>query len=193
MPEPSPIILPPSVAPRGSARWASIVGALAFGRHYLEMVLAMGLGMLVLAWPLDAALELGGAHPESWGESAPELSLLAMGVTMTVPMAAWMRVRGHGWQATAEMSAAMLIPTVAAMAAVATDFISDLDAVYAGEHTAMFLAMFLAMLWRRSEYACAQPAPSGANPRDLSSSGTCAASRDVTVGFPARQQATERG
>lgn len=109
---------------------------------------------------------------------------------MTVPMVAWMRVRGHGWQAIAEMGAAMLIPTVAAMAAVATDFTSDLDALYAGEHTAMLAAMLLAMLWRRSEYAHAHPTPSGANPRDLSSSGTRA---DVTVGFPAGHKATERG
>lgn len=60
---PSPIILPPSVAHRRRARWASIAGALAFGRHYLEMVLAMGLGMLVLAWPLDAALGSGVRIP----------------------------------------------------------------------------------------------------------------------------------
>jgi hypothetical protein len=46
------------------------------------------------------------------------MMLLSMGLTMTVPMVAWMRYRGHAWRPTNEMAASMLIPTVVTMALV---------------------------------------------------------------------------
>lgn len=39
--------------------------------------------------------------------------LLGMALTMTVPMVAWMRYRGHGWAASNEMAASMFIPSFA--------------------------------------------------------------------------------
>ena len=39
-----------------------------------------------------------------------------MAFTMTVPMVAWMRYRGHSWQPTLEMAASMVIPTLIAIA-----------------------------------------------------------------------------
>jgi hypothetical protein len=87
-----------------------------FIRHYVEMVVAMFAGMVVLGVPAGWAL---GAVGSSWSEltdNAPSLMLLAMAITMTVPMVGWMRYRGHGWRANAEMSASMLVPTFAAMA-----------------------------------------------------------------------------
>ena len=57
-----------------------------FVMHYVEMLLAMFAGMLLLWMPLVA---LG--RPD-----ATELELLGMAFTMTVPMVAWMRYRGHG-------------------------------------------------------------------------------------------------
>ena len=73
-----------------------------FFMHYVEMLVAMFAGMLVLWMPLVA---LG--RPE-----ATELELLGMAFTMTVPMVAWMRYRGHGWAPAAEMTAAMFVPTL---------------------------------------------------------------------------------
>ena len=70
-----------------------------FVRHYVEMVIAMFLGMAVLGVPAGRVL----------GDSAG-MELLGMGVTMTVPMVAWMRYRGHGRQPCLEMSASMLLP-----------------------------------------------------------------------------------
>jgi hypothetical protein len=123
-----------------------------FACHYLEMVAVMVLGMVVLGPPLDAGLGLLGAQPDTWRDTTPELSLLTMAVTMTVPMAAWMRVRGHGWRSTLEMSAAMLVPTAAAVAVLAVDATDAVEAVFALEHTAMFVAMLGVMLRRREEY-----------------------------------------
>jgi hypothetical protein len=125
-----------------------------FACHYLEMVLAMVLGMMALGPPLNSGLELLGARPDTWRHAAPELSLIAMGVTMTVPMAAWMFVRGHRWQAGLEMCLAMLVPTVGAVGALAAGVTDNLSAVFAAEHTAMFVGMFGVMWWRREEYSC---------------------------------------
>jgi hypothetical protein len=70
-----------------------------FVRHYAEMVAAMFLGMVVLGLP---AGWLFSAFGTSWSKLSPGAMLLAMTVTMAVPMAAWMRYRGHTWQVNAE-------------------------------------------------------------------------------------------
>jgi len=111
-----------------------------FARHYVEMVVAMLLGMLVLGLPLATLLH------------APELELLNMAVTMTVPMVAWMRHRGHGWQPAWEMSAAMFVPTFAAIGLLWGGLVEDEHTLLMIQHTAMFPLMFVAMLLRRSEY-----------------------------------------
>ena len=94
----------------------SRAGTRHFIRHYVEMVVAMFAGMAVLGVPAGWAL---GAVGSSWSEltdSAPSLMLLGMAITMTMPMVAWMRYRGHGRRANLEMSASMLVPTFAVMA-----------------------------------------------------------------------------
>ena len=75
-----------------------------------------------------------------------------MGVTMTVPMIAWMRFRGHAWRPTNEMAASMLIPTVAAMALAATGVMHG-GPLMGIEHVAMLAGMLVAMLLRREEYS----------------------------------------
>src|SRR5690349_14728882 len=99
-----------------------------FTRHYVEMVVVMLVGMAVLWVPLSAAIEM----------DAPALKLLGMGLTMTVPMVAWMRFRGHGWAPTNEMAAAMLIPTAGVIALLGASLVEDLGALMAIEHTVMF-------------------------------------------------------
>ena len=76
-----------------------------FIRHYVEMVIAMLAGMAVLGMPLAAL-----------GTDSTELELLGMAFSMTVPMVAWMRYRGHGWAPAADMTASMFLPSFAAIA-----------------------------------------------------------------------------
>jgi hypothetical protein len=123
-----------------------------FIRHYVEMVVAMFLGMAVLGVP---AGWLMGGFGTSWSElsdSAPALMLLAMATTMTVPMVGWMVYRGHGRRANAEMSASMFLPTFAAIGLLATGVLTDLSALLIIEHIAMLLSMLAAMLLRPDEY-----------------------------------------
>jgi hypothetical protein len=123
-----------------------------FIRHYVEMVVAMFAGMVVLGVPAGWAL---GAVGSSWSEltdNAPSLMLLAMAITMTVPMVGWMRYRGHGWRANAEMSASMLVPTFAAMVLQLTGLVADTGVLLVVEHVAMLAGMLGVMLARRAEY-----------------------------------------
>ncbi len=119
-----------------------------FIRHYVEMVLAMFIGMAVLGLPLYA-------FGTGWHElaiDAPALGFLGMATSMTVPMVGWMLYRGHGWRANAEMSAAMFVPTLGVIALVWTDMVTDTGVLMTIEHVAMFVGMAGVMLARPAEY-----------------------------------------
>jgi hypothetical protein len=118
-----------------------------FLRHLGEMTLAMMIGMGLLGGAFRGAFAAASAG----ALRNAELSALAMAVSMLVPMAAWMRYRGHGWMATAEMSAAMIVPAVALIAFLRFGAISD-GAVASVQHAIMLPSMVAAMLYRRSEY-----------------------------------------
>ena len=122
-------------------------------RHYVEMVVAMFLGMLVLGPPAVWGM---GAIGIDWGrltDHAPALMFLGMATTMTIPMVAWMVYRGHEWRANAEMAAAMFVPTFAVIGMLWAGLVTDLGVLMLVEHVAMLLAMAGAMLLRPSEYA----------------------------------------
>ena len=123
-----------------------------FTRHYIEMLIAMVLGMFALGMPLAALLGVAGIDVGSWETDAPELMLLGMAFTMSVPMVAWMRHRGHGWTPAWEMTASMFIPSFAAIALLWAGIIDDSGALLAIQHVAMLPAMLVAMLLRLDEY-----------------------------------------
>ena len=113
-----------------------------FIRHYVEMLLAMFAGMLVLGLPIALVLD----------PASETIRLLNMAVVMTVPMVAWMRYRGHGWMPCAEMSASMFLPTFAAIGLLWGEAL-EFSAAMTLEHVVMFPAMLLVMLLRRDEYS----------------------------------------
>src|SRR4051812_50104400 len=92
-----------------------------FLRHYIEMVIVMFAGMIVLGLPGEAGLHAIGSGTSELRADAPALAFLGMAFTMTLPMVVWMRHRGHRWQPTLEMAASMVIPTPVAIALLATD------------------------------------------------------------------------
>ena len=123
-----------------------------FIRHYIEMVVVMFAGMIVLGLPGEAGLHAIGSGTSALKADAPALVFLGMAFTMTAPMVAWMRFRGHRWQPTLEMAASMVIPTLAAIALLAAD-LAGFGALMGLEHVAMLLGMLVAMLLRVDEYA----------------------------------------
>jgi hypothetical protein len=127
--------------------------AFTFARHYVQMVVAMLLGMFVLGGLGAVLLGLAGIDTGDWHSDAPALMLLSMAVTMSVPMVAWMRHRGHGWAPCWEMTASMLLPTFGAIALLALGLVEDGGTLMLIQHVVMFPAMLAVMLLRRDEYS----------------------------------------
>jgi hypothetical protein len=125
----------------GHGRWRLL-------RHYLEMVAAMFVGMVVVGAALRGVLALAGLK---FPAQHSELAALEMAFDMSVGMVAWMRHRGHGWASTLEMAGAMLAPAIALLPLLWLGVITG-DALLALEHLAMLPLMYLVMLRRRAEY-----------------------------------------
>jgi flagellar biosynthetic protein FliP len=115
-----------------------------FLRHYLEMVLAMLVGMVALG----SLEDLG--WPALTGR--PDVGVLVMATNMSIGMAAWMRFRGHSWRGIAEMSAAMYLPFAVLLVPFWTGAIRE-QALTIWGHLLMLAAMALVMLVRPAEYA----------------------------------------
>ena len=125
-------------------------GHLAF--HYLEMVLAMAVGMMAFG-----ALFWSPADPTGLGATLrnhPYISELLMVAAMAAPMVAFMRYRRHSWRLTAEMTLGMALPAAAVVALAATSLTPVLTGkgLSLASHAAMLLGMLAAMLYRRRDY-----------------------------------------
>jgi hypothetical protein len=116
--------------------------------HFAEMVVAMMVGMPLFGMPLRA-LQGAVLGPASVG--IPELRALGMGAAMTVSMVIWMRYRGHSWRSSAEMGAAMLLPTIVLFPLLWVGLLPSGILVALG-HGLMLPGMFAVMLLRRGEY-----------------------------------------
>ena len=115
-----------------------------FVRHYLEMVVAMFVGMFALGplehlvWPaLTARADVG---------------VLVMATNMSIGMGAWMWFRGHTWRGIAEMSASMYAPFLALLVPFWAGALGE-HALMTWGHVLMFPAMAAVMLLRPEEYA----------------------------------------
>jgi hypothetical protein len=143
-----------SMTSRGvtAARVSRRSAAFRFLLHYVEMVLVMIAGMLVLGSALALPAAAVGAGPSELSREAPAVVLLGMGFSMTAPMVWWMRRRGHSSEATRDMAGAMIVPTFAVVALLAVG-VEDVGALLGIQHVAMFPSMLAVMLLRRQEYS----------------------------------------
>ena len=115
----------------------------AFALHYLEMIVVMVMGMIVLGRAVGLVADINGTGS----------MLIEMGVTMTVPMVAWMRVRGHAWRPCLEMGASMVLPALATLALLGEGIVVGAGALIMILHAVILTAMLVAMLLRRDEYS----------------------------------------
>ncbi|MFD7072821.1 hypothetical protein ACFV9G_01315 [Nocardioides sp. NPDC059952] len=122
---------------------------LTFALHYLQMIIAMLVGMMVLypLWMLATASQPADAWPHR-----TDVESLVMATTMVIPMAAWMRFRGHAWRPVVEMSAAMYAGFVVLFPFLWLGAI-DADGLMLLGHVLMLLLMLAAMLARPGEYS----------------------------------------
>jgi len=126
-----------------------------FWLHFVEMFAVMWVGM---AAGVGVYLAITGLSSYPQGlRLHPVPSLSAMAISMALPMAAWMLLRGHGWRNSAEMAAAMIVPAIP-------------FAVLAGLHVISgtacraymplsIVAMIGLMVYRRDAYSMPMPAP----------------------------------
>ena len=112
----------------------------AFVVHYLQMLAAMIVGMVVLM-PVSMLV----------GDLGIELDSLLMATWMTVGMAAWMAWRRHSAVSVLEMSLAMYLSFVVLFPPYWAGLLPA-GAVMAVGHVLMLPAMALAMLRRGEEY-----------------------------------------
>lgn len=120
-----------------------------FVRHYLEMLLAMAVGMVTLM-PLWQ-LVIGDQPAVPWVNSR-EVESLVMATAMAIPMALWMRFRGHRPAPIVEMSLAMYAGFVALFPLLWLDVL-DAGGVMMIGHVLMLVLMLGAMLARYREYS----------------------------------------
>ncbi|GIF73305.1 hypothetical protein [Asanoa siamensis] len=117
-------------------------GARPLVRHFVEMVLAMIVGVLVLGplWPVPATLAVRA-----------DVASFVMATNMSVAVAVWMWHRGHSNAAIGEMTAAMYAPFLLFLIPWWAGLLAG-EVVLIGAHVLMLPAMVLAMLRRTTEY-----------------------------------------
>jgi flagellar biosynthetic protein FliP len=118
-----------------------------FAGHYVQMGIAMLVGMLL---PLGLLLSAFGLGPYL---RSPEASALLMTTEMVIGMAAWMAIRRHPWRHTVEMSAGMAASTVVAAGASLAGLLPHTAASSTPVGMLMWIGMLAAMLFRRRDYA----------------------------------------
>ncbi|HEV2126714.1 MAG TPA: hypothetical protein VGW38_28480, partial [Chloroflexota bacterium] len=140
----SPIEIPADFAPAGSMPlhrklWRT---ARSFGRfvlHFAEMWIAMMVGMMIFDHLINV-LAFEGAR-----DTTSTVYQAGMMLSMTVPMVAWMRVRGHGWRHGIEMSGGMVAPVLVIGALLRTGAGEILPWLHAADGPAMMLGMLASM------------------------------------------------
>jgi ABC-type branched-subunit amino acid transport system permease subunit len=119
-----------------------------FARHFLEMVVAMVVGMAMLG--MATRLLLGQVGQASLLDHT-EVAVAIMTVNMSVGMAVLMRFRGHDWVHIAEMSAAMAATFLVLLVPFWLGVMSGAAVTTLG-HVLMLPSMLLVMLRRRDVY-----------------------------------------
>jgi flagellar biosynthetic protein FliP len=119
-----------------------------FGRHFLEMLGAMVVGMIAAG-----AIFVSVVGVKSWDEVTipyPTQALLAMAVGMTLPMVLWMRHRGMSWRNSAEMAPLMVLPVIPFLCLV---WFGITQSAWCGPYcVSTIVAMYALMRYRRAEY-----------------------------------------
>lgn len=120
-----------------------------FVRHYLEMCIAMCVGIGV-GDTIYFAIAGAAGYSDPFGQ-LQVLSLAVVTFSMTAPMIAWMRFRGMDWRLINEMTAAMIILAVLLLAAGLIGLV-PMAGLALLEHALMMPFMLVPMLLRADQY-----------------------------------------
>ena len=131
---------PRMAVPRSRQMWN-------FARHYIEMCVAMCVGVALANVTIRASGTITGVDVR---EQLPVVTTAALAVFITLPMVAWMRFRGMAWRPILEMCGAGIgvVIVAGALGVVSTTLVS------AGTLCGLeCIGMFIAMLFRYDLYS----------------------------------------
>ena len=97
---------PPLAVPRSRQAWN-------FARHFIEMCIAMCIGVALANLAIAALRSLSGIDLR---EQLPVLTVAVLAVFIPIPMVIWMRFRQMAWRPIIEMCAAGIAVVVVAFA-----------------------------------------------------------------------------
>jgi hypothetical protein len=120
-----------------------------FVRHYLEMCIAMCVG-IAIGDVIYVAVAGAAGFADPFGQ-LPVLSLVVVTFSMTAPMVAWMRFRGMDWWLVNEMTASMVVLAILILAGGLLGLV-PMGELARVEHLLMMPAMLVPMLLRVDEY-----------------------------------------
>lgn len=121
-----------------------------FFLHFLELQISMSLGALVCY----VVVRLISTSPNYATSYRPGTFLFALGdiFFLTVPVVAWMILRGHGWRQSLEIAVAMIVPvTLIILLGELAGYAYLLWLLTAG-YPAMSLGMLVYMLYRYNRF-----------------------------------------
>ena len=133
-----------SVRPARDTSWPNFI------RHFLEMIVAMIVGMAVLGGALSLLFALLG-HQNLTHYAGPRA--LIMTTNMVIGMSLWMHYRRHNTRDIQEMAGAMFLPFIFLIVPYWFGLLSA-SAFLATMHALMFPFMIAVMLRRWDVYAC---------------------------------------
>lgn len=115
-----------------------------FALHLAEMCMVMCAGAVVLSVAFFGGAALFGY--DDLPRTAPELSVLAIAVNLSLPMLLWMRFRGMGWRPTLEMSGSTMVVGLLLIAAYWLDAVArdSLVEIQTGLACPVMIAVMLA-------------------------------------------------
>ncbi len=128
----------------------SVLKAGRFILHFLEMIVAMMVGMPIF-FMLRNLVPASSPYAAAF-KSGTILFDLVMTVFMTIPMVTWMIVRRHGWRHSVEMAIGMSTPVAVIDALRLLGAGAYLPWLSKASHLAMFLGMLTVMLYHRDHY-----------------------------------------
>ena len=152
VPDPSPGRRTPSTTPSTTTP-STARQVWNFTRHFLEMCIAMCVG----GGALNALVFLVGPAQLGYPDlrtTAPGLALLLIACLYTLPMAAWMRLRGMAWRPILEMSGAtvalaVVLIVLATVGVLSSAGLHQWALIFCGPACALMLPV---MLLRRDMY-----------------------------------------
>lgn len=130
-----------------------------FALHFAEMCMIMCLGAVAMSLLFFGAA--GRLGYTDMFQQYPELSVLALAINLSLPMAVWMRFRAMDWRPTLEMSGSTMLAGLFLIAAYRLDLIaaSNLLEVQTSLACPLMLAVMLACFGLYPGHHAHQPHP----------------------------------